>query len=130
MCCAKKIPVQCDKSALGCTPVIPFFNKTLNSYKEGFVVNRVPGVGSDLIMINDTASRLRSASYAFTFLVEHRNPMIDPSAVDCSGSLADPDDTTIAQAYSKHLLKCVEEGLHVDAYLKKHDISIEDFLRS
>lgn len=40
----------------------------------------------------------------------------------------DPDDTTIAQAYSKHLLKCVKEGLHVDAYLRKHDITIEDFL--
>lgn len=41
----------------------------------------------------------------------------------------DPEDTIVAQAYSKHLLKCAKEGLHVDAYLRKHDITIEDFLR-
>jgi hypothetical protein len=40
----------------------------------------------------------------------------------------DPDDTTIAQAYSKHLLKCEKEGLYVDAYLKKYDLTPDDFL--
>jgi len=41
----------------------------------------------------------------------------------------DPDDTTIEQAYSKHLLKCAREGLHVDAYLKKYDLTIDEFLK-
>ncbi|MDO8648814.1 MAG: hypothetical protein Q7R81_03445 [Candidatus Peregrinibacteria bacterium] len=41
----------------------------------------------------------------------------------------DMDDTIIAQAYSKHLLKCAKEGLHVDAYLRKHDLTIDEFLK-
>lgn len=41
----------------------------------------------------------------------------------------DPDDTTVAQAYGKHLLKCAKEGLHVDAYIRKYDLTIDEFLR-
>ena len=39
-----------------------------------------------------------------------------------------PQDTQPEQAYSPHLEKCLEEGLHVDAYLKEHGISATEFL--
>lgn len=41
----------------------------------------------------------------------------------------DPEDTTIPQAHGKHLLKCMKEKLHVDAYLRKHDLTVDDFLK-
>jgi len=40
-----------------------------------------------------------------------------------------PEDTTVGQAYSTHLEKCAKEGLHVDAYLRKHKISADEFLQ-
>lgn len=43
--------------------------------------------------------------------------------------MLDLSKTTVAQAYSPHLLTCAKEGLHVDAYLKKHGITIDDFLK-
>jgi hypothetical protein len=70
--------------------------KTLSSYKEGFKVERIQGTAADLIIINDTASRVRNNPYAFQFLIEHRNPMIDPSSTDCSNlAAADPDSTPL-----------------------------------
>lgn len=41
----------------------------------------------------------------------------------------DPEDTTVAQAYAPHLRKCLEEKLHVDAYLRKHDLTVDTFLK-
>lgn len=41
----------------------------------------------------------------------------------------DSEDTTVEQAYAPHLLKCLKEKLHVDAYLKKHDLTIDEFLK-
>lgn len=41
----------------------------------------------------------------------------------------DSGDTTVPQAHGKHLLKCAKEGLHVDAYLRKHDLTVDDFLK-
>ncbi|MDD4318991.1 MAG: hypothetical protein PHW10_01560 [Candidatus Peribacteraceae bacterium] len=41
----------------------------------------------------------------------------------------DPNDTTVAQAYGKHLLKCAKEGLHVDAFLRKHGLTVDEFLK-
>jgi|GEM_PF-3514803 hypothetical protein len=41
----------------------------------------------------------------------------------------DPDDTTVPQAHGEHLLKCAKEKLHVDAYLRKHDLTVDDFLK-
>lgn len=41
----------------------------------------------------------------------------------------DLSKTTIAQAYSPHLLQCAKEGLCVDAYLRKHGITVHEFLK-
>lgn len=44
------------------------------------------------------------------------------------GRLA-PDDTMVEQAYAPHLLKCLKEKLHVDEYMRRHALTVDDFLK-
>lgn len=43
--------------------------------------------------------------------------------------LLDPGKTTVEEAYSPHLMQCAKEGLHVDAYLQKYNLTVDEFLK-
>lgn len=101
----------------------------LSSYREGFSVGKarnisisspspsgLNGVGSpktDLVTILDARSRIDDVQFSFSFLVEHRPPMLDvlsaPANCDPANPqsiAADPDETPITVVYDDTALNC------------------------
>ncbi|HIH25047.1 TPA: hypothetical protein HA251_08500 [Candidatus Woesearchaeota archaeon] len=102
----------------------------LSSYREGFSVGKARNAAisdaspsdvgtpkTDIVSIIDARSRIDDTQYSFSFLVEHRPPMLDvlSDASKCDTSApgfdpqaiaADPDETPLAVAYDGATATC------------------------
>lgn len=111
-------------------PANPAHYKNIRSYRDGFIVGRsevpttgnylvpvTPNKNATLITIIDSKSSLRSESYTFSFLIEHRGPVLEkledidqciPTVPPVAGAPViglDPDDSSVS--ISKQILnKC------------------------
>jgi hypothetical protein len=98
-------------------------------YRKGVKPMELPSHVFDVYTARGKSAMRRGEKFDRRFSGVREGSGLFSRACFLRDGMLDPAKTIVTQAYSPHLLRCIEEKLHVDAYLRKYGITVDDFLK-